>query len=882
MQSGHSASVATNEIKSAISTGTGLQERFAKRIRECKEAGRHKETALIADDSFASTRGKYSTVEKKSFTKVTTASREDTPLLGRPTPRGAFEVVGTIRNDSKTPQIVESNSESWLDEAQKSLIEEAPPPLYVRASTASASDIASIDLASWNRAHLSHYTEPRNHVFPIFFYEAPPKPEIDRVALEAQVTDMLKDFRASRLDKTSGITPKMLQEAEIAHQRISVSGSLSSGSSLVESREITQKKPDSAFTVSVKSLAYRPNPEAVRRKNNRRKEKERQRGVDDKIREAGWNRPEYLMTPSTTYKTGNIEVWRKVRNSKEDKRLRVPFERAIADIKRVKTIAELEEEAKIQEQHSSAFLPNGLPKSSALDPNRIFQRISTKIGDESVAKQSNVGRRDNDAFAKTQDLALQVIQLIDRREEAVKALRKLVKEARSGKTIVSRKLARKQLVPRRLGPKLDIVRKASVDVALAVDIWRVAIDEYKDVKGSNPYGLSLDTTTSLVDGEAYFGLTPPPRPFLWRGLNYMVKMSYDLRFLDKNSAAWGGRLLTRVGLLSTEANPLLLPVTLAQCNARAPISVMERSALPLRVRSYRGIDTSRIRAAATIIEDEVKHLNERATKLSSVLKYAARIKYEKQTKARAELRAQAKRLLEDERNRHLPSEDDTSIGNTDASFLAANTKVVTIGQRMNHVAKQNRKMLTTSQSPKTPDLLKQIKYDPDSGFSNESGSSILFTEESSTVVAEAIVAHALAVATDLDTKASLTLLSKPSTAEHRELLEREPTIKSLATEFAQQLLDRSQSKSGAGSPSFEKLISMRRQDFHAHSRHNMSLNATCGDANSGDDVGKFANQGSCKSELSQTPQASRQATYHEMVSSITNADKTSSVLKLKR
>ena len=179
------------------------------------------------------------------------------------------------------------------------------------------------------------------------------------------------------------------------------------------------------------------------------------------------------MTPSTTYKTGNVEVWQRVRNAKEDKSLRVPFERGIVEVSGAKTIVELEQEAKLLKKNSTAYLPNGLPKSIALDPNRVFQRISAQRTNEAYVDDAEPSctEYENDAFAAAQAHALQLIQLIERREQAVRALRTLIKAARAGKSIQARKSARKQLVPRRLGAKLDVVRKCTVDIALAVDLW---------------------------------------------------------------------------------------------------------------------------------------------------------------------------------------------------------------------------------------------------------------------------------------------------------------------------------------------------------------------------------------------------------------------------
>ena len=849
-------------------TGDGLRQRLMRRIEECRSA----DEAQPGSEA------------EERRTAGASSSREDTPLVARETPRGAFEFVGAVRDsDADT---------NWIGEAQKSLVEKAPPPLDVCAATVGAEEISSMDLTSWDKAHLVAYTEPQNRVFPIFFYDGPKASSVDRVELEEQVSRMIAERRAKMADLPVRITPKMIEDAGLAHQRVRASGSLGlsdDGSSTLHGhdREDSDARtspstaaPRSAFAVSVKSLAYKPNPKAVAKKVATGRKRKLARQARARTQEAGWNRPEFVMTPSTTYKTGNVEVWQRVRNLKEDKRLRVPFERSAVEIHHQKTIVEQEAEQKLHKKNSTAYLPNGLPKSNALDPNRMFQRISTQYSEETEGKFSE-GKSvnyENDAFSGALSHELKLVQLIDRREQAVKALRKLVKAARSGKSIQTRKSARKQLVTRRLGAKLDVIRMCSVDIALAIDRWRIAVESSEDVKGTKPYGIDADSTTMFVAGESFFGLTPPPRPFLWRGINYVIKMSHDLRFLDTDSKTWGGRLLTKVGLLSTEINPLLLPVTLKECSARAPVSVVERSALPLRVRTFRGIETSRIRAAATIIEDEVKHMHETATRLSAALKHAARMQYEEQTQARMHLRRQAQHLLDNERDRILEHEAHGKEELKKERYLAHETSVNTIAERMQETSNRERRAMMTSKLPTTPDLIKRISYNADTGFYSTDGSSVIFTEESSTIVAEAIVTHALAVATDLDAKASLTLPSKPSTAEQLELRESEPTIKSLATEFAQRLLDRSRSEDGLGTASFEELIGMRRSGFRPRVPNHGVIKNSIGDRNSWESALDFATEleyqktnedlGAVRSEPSRTPRTAQHMAYCEMVQRI--------------
>ena len=65
--------------------------------------------------------------------------------------------------------------------------------------------------------------------------------------------------------------------------------------------------------------------------------------------------------------------------------------------------------------------------------------------------------------------------------------------------------------------------------------------------------------------------------------------------------------------------------------------------------------------------------------------------------------------------------------------------------------------------------------------------------------------------------------------------EARPTIKLLATEFAQRLLDRGRSDNGLGTVSFEELIGMRRSGgFRPRlpTQHDVIMNSSVGDTNS--------------------------------------------------
>ena len=121
---------------------------------------------------------------------------------------------------------------------------------------------------------------------------------------------------------------------------------------------------------------------------------------------------------------------------------------------------------------------------------------------------------------------------------SVNKLLKLVRTAKTGKSRNKREIAKKQIKPSKLSAKLDVIRNYTVNVALTIDEWRRTVDKAdKDFKEKRsmlppPYGLTEDSTTTILDSGTYLGLKPPPRPFLWRGINYIMKMTNDLQFLD--------------------------------------------------------------------------------------------------------------------------------------------------------------------------------------------------------------------------------------------------------------------------------------------------------------------------------------------------------------
>ena len=773
----------------------------------------------------------------------------------------------------------------WVETAQQSGRTKAPPPSAGRAGTVSGLTIKGMELEKWNGAHLEHYSRPSNHVFPLFRYEAPfdVLKTPDNSEIEAKVSQMISERRstAGTADSTTCITttrkkrpasnalPQSIFKRQHTSTSTSTSSSLPSNTSSMDGTKPPEPAPESEH-----------DPQLQQQRQRKKTCRSKQMRKDQK-KEYGWNRPEYLITPSTTYKTGNTIVWNRVRQAKEDKEIRVPFERTThdTDLKHRQLTMEEQEELAAKEKHSStAFLSNGLPKKSMYDPNRTFQLISARHGgialDESTidmfvgdtSKTTHNGLHGDgsgssrlplsDGFKRAQGHVMKLLQIIERREMSVNKLFKTVSLAKKGKSRHKRDLAKKNLTSSKLCAKLDVIRSYTVDIALVIDEWRRTVDKAEiehekmmrmriDDDGSNqnnghpnghsdgrvyrapPYGLTKDTTTTVVDSGTFFGLPPPPRPFLWRGINYMMKMTNDLQFLDTTlQGSYFGAprlslakdltpLLPKIGLVSSEANPLLMPVPLNECTGRTKIAIIERSKLPLSVRFFRGLQVSSIRAAATVFEDEIIHFltaaesHQTSNVVHSLQDKSLQKKMMQQQKTRIADRTQSRLLV------------NGVMGEEMSDVAMARSIVVGSASTGNEPSL----VLKTGLRDKSEVEVYKNKFQETNNIGRSSNSKEEGKNEGSI-----LLEHALAVASDLDAKASIVFdndvdsNSNSITTNRRPLRTRErllhdlielnfldkseltnsgsagPTIKSMAVAFAQKLINRNYAKDGRTVP----------------------------------------------------------------------------------
>ena len=813
-------------------------------------------------------------------------------------------------NDEPVLTEEELRMKEWVHQAQHAAVTQAPPPSAGRAGTISSSIIKGMELEKWNGAHLEHFSRPSNHVFPLFRYDPP---EIltrtpNNSEIEARISQLVTERKSTTSTSSTSIIERVEQDERLESYDTFPSHSNSNSNSMIDPRLATSpiypNTPEvTPYTTKASSTSNnsrtkppfpieQPIPEKVPPKHAWRQKRARRK---EQTKEYGWDRPEYLVTPNMAYKTGNMEVWNRTRQLKEDKDIRVPFERPTKEDderkQRLKdnppesslTMVQKKQRKKQNKQNSTAFLPNGLPKKSTYDPNRTFQIISAKHGGIPVSEgtidmfiNKNPGKRDangkllvtSDGFKRAQGHVMRTLQLIDRREMALNKLIKLVKLSKNGKTINIREKCKKGLRTDRLASKIDVIRSYTVDICLSIDSWRRTVssaekeenghnnsnnsnnsnevnvdgngntnDSITNVRRAPPYGLTSDTTTAVSDAATYFGLPTPPRPFLWRGLNYIKKMTTDTSFLDSNlQGKYFGApvlstlkeltpLLSRVGCVPTLSNPLLLPVTLKECTGRTSMSIIQRSLLPLSIRKYRGLDVSTLRAAGTIFDDEIRHiltaLQDQTIRrdVQGSLTKSMSEKMDRQKNSRMKDRKLARELTEIVLGRKLPKVNMAKSIIIDTQSSSSSSSSNSLPKSISNSTSSTSMVLTTGNGVN----------DLNSGISSVAEYHSTFSVAS--VVnplendAEQTIAHALDIAADLDVKASQILegdvrekneqIIQQRPIKTRERLLRDlielnfydesalskdgannPTIQSMAVSFAQKLMDRNYAKDG--------------------------------------------------------------------------------------
>ena len=460
---------------------------------------------------------------------------------------------------------------------QRNLLSPSASPC--RASTVNLSTIQSMQLDKWKGHHLEHYSRPRNRIFPLFRYEfAAPHTETRNKLSEAAV-----ETSETLLRNSPVISPLMT----IKREKLPWDSSTSQH----------QKSPLSQSSI-LRKVVY--DAGATQKSENKTKRTKNQ--------EEGWDRAEYVLTPAMVYKSGNYAVLECQRQQAQDKEIRlsnVPSERAIPGTQQRGLPKDIQEKAASIAQRNlsrTAFSQRGFPKTTTLDPNETLAKLQSETNTDTFNLPRPFARP-----AGSGELALKVLQIIDRRETAVERLAQVVYRLTSPDTSANevRNILRTKLRPVNLRATLDVIRKFSVGVLLAIDKWRTCLENVNYDLIAHPV-ITAKTRT-------YLGIRSPPRPFLWRGFNYASKMTRDLKFLDRKEIPRRGNLLERCGFVSAIDNPLLLPVTLAECTLRTPVATVQKSKLPLGVRTFGGIAMASIREAASILEEEVLHMRASAT-----------------------------------------------------------------------------------------------------------------------------------------------------------------------------------------------------------------------------------------------------------------------------
>ncbi len=180
---------------------------------------------------------------------------------------------------------------------------------------------------------------------------------------------------------------------------------------------------------------------------------------------------------------------------------------------------------------------------------------------------------------------------------------------------------------------------------------------------ASPYCAKRENST-VEDSELFSRIMSPPRPFLYKGENYIYKMRRDVEFLDTERIGRQGMCVSEIlGLFPAAKNPLLYTSSIEHLCGNASVAAMKYD--DVKSKQFRRLDMMTYRESASILMDDYRYLQEVSIALDDVQKQDFESEVEKER-----LSSETSGMLEDTEAPHYstPSSTATSSFGTGTAF----------------------------------------------------------------------------------------------------------------------------------------------------------------------------------------------------------------------
>jgi hypothetical protein len=548
-------------------------------------------------------------------------------------------------------------------EAIQNEVAHGKPPT-IRAANAKASTIKQLDLR--NKFHFRHWTKPRNLVQPYYFH----KPGAGGGGKDDDSIDSI-DLVYANVDANNLEQPTYILSKEMIAKSNRKKRPPTVLSPLVPQGLTPSQMHRVKHVIRYKHLENKARTLDVSPVSLRRGTTPEAKG---RIKTT-WNKPEYVQSPNLFYKCASPERFYRGRvdnctvehilldrsplsvlRSDRPTTSHAAYNEAAKALKATVAKRALTNKGK---STLSAYFESGVVKATIIDPN------AEGGGESKRAKLLELS-------------ILRHISMRERCLRILRQLIKTSQMTSSGtfkdENLIKR--AKQQLRPKQLARACDNIRAATVKVIIEVDSWRRVCslglrkdrnmpfacgqdtntippensvsnprgdlemgnqaslsnissgfhydDGLQQVLDSNLPRLSLNRefevntpyfyTPSSGESSVFSRIQSPPRPFLYKGENYMHKMFHDVSFLDEEYCVNNRSVTSVLGLHAARENPLLYTANLETLSGNSSVAMI-LSANRLEEKEFRNVEMMLYRESASILLEEYGYLKEIAHRL---------------------------------------------------------------------------------------------------------------------------------------------------------------------------------------------------------------------------------------------------------------------------